>query len=84
MPNRSGNDQTLPKYKDEAKKADVKTPDNVNGGVVHDKPSTSTSPTSTSAGGATATAKSAAYGINAAGASSATLFMAVAGVLMIL
>lgn len=77
----SGSDQTLQKYRDEAKKADVKNPDNVNGGVVHDKPSSSTTSASASA---SATTTSAAHIHSVAGVSSIGLLAAVAGVLMLL
>lgn len=49
LKNRSGSDQTLKAYKDNAKKTDPKSPDTVNGGVVHDKPTTPSSMPSASA-----------------------------------
>jgi hypothetical protein len=78
---RSGSDQTLKAYKENAKNAEVKSPEGVNGGVVRDKPS---STTSSSASSASATKKSGASVSGAVGASNVALFAAVVGVLALL
>ncbi|ETN45663.1 uncharacterized protein HMPREF1541_09496 [Cyphellophora europaea CBS 101466] len=76
----SGSDQTLKQYKENAKKADVKSPDAVNGGVVHDKPTSSSTSVSASA---SETRKSAAN--NSAGpASNVALILAAAGLMLLL
>lgn len=77
---RSGSDQNLKEYKEKAKKADPQVPANVNGGVVHDKPTTTSTSSSTSA---SATKKSGAAKVGN-GASTVGLLMGVAGAMFML
>lgn len=80
---RSDSDKTLKKYKDESKKTDVKNPAYVNGGVVHDKPSSSATASASASASSAITTSGAAFH-KVAATSSIGLLAAVAGVLMLL